>query len=116
MLYAPMAGEVVARDFAARPLQPTTATLPVWERARSLAQTFWRTAAVLSACGGSDDDNSFNASNATRSVGSLRLIGQQVLPRRLDYASTVVGGLSGIDYDAVNKRYVLVSDDRTTTD
>ena len=45
MLYAPMAGELVARDFAARPLQPTTATLPVWERARSLAQTFWRTAA-----------------------------------------------------------------------
>lgn len=73
-------------------------------------------AAVLSACGGSDNDNRLNGSNAPRSIGSLRLIGQQVLPRRLDYAGTVVGGLSGIDYDAVNKRYVLVSDDRTTTD
>ena len=45
MLYAPVAGELVARDFAARSLQPTTATLPEWERARGLAQTFWRTAA-----------------------------------------------------------------------
>jgi hypothetical protein len=28
----------------------------------------------------------------------------------------VVGGLSGIDYDSANKNYVLMSDDRTTTD
>ena len=46
MLYAPVAGELVARDFAARSLQPTTATLPEWERARGLAQAFWRTAAL----------------------------------------------------------------------
>ncbi len=45
MLYAPVAGELVERDFAARSLQPTTATLPEWERACALAQTFWRTAA-----------------------------------------------------------------------
>jgi hypothetical protein len=44
MLYAPVAGELVERNFAARGLQPTTATLPEWQRARSLAQTFWRTA------------------------------------------------------------------------
>ena len=42
MLYAPVAGELVERDFAARSLRPTIATLPVWERARSLAQLFWR--------------------------------------------------------------------------
>ena len=45
MLYAPIAGELVARDFAGRSLQPTTATLPEWPRARELAQMFWRTAA-----------------------------------------------------------------------
>jgi hypothetical protein len=49
-------------------------------------------------------------------VSSLRLIGQQVLPRRSEFQGTVVGGLSGIDYDAANNRYVLISDDRTTTD
>lgn len=64
---------------------------------------------TLVACGGSD-------APAERTVSALRLIGQQVLPRRGVFEGTVVGGLSGIDYDAANDRYVLVSDDRTTTD
>ncbi|MDB6000873.1 MAG: hypothetical protein JWP52_2572, partial [Rhizobacter sp.] len=68
-------------------------------------------ALTLSACGGSDDDAS-----PVRSVASLKLIGQQVLPRRSEFQGTVVGGLSGIDYDAASQRYVLISDDRTTTD
>ena len=46
MLYAPVAGELVARDFAARPLQPTAATLPEWQQARALAATFWQAAAT----------------------------------------------------------------------
>ena len=45
MLYAPVGGELVARDFAARGLQPTAATLPEWERALALAAVFWRAAA-----------------------------------------------------------------------
>ncbi|MDB5847784.1 MAG: hypothetical protein JWP29_1536 [Rhodoferax sp.] len=65
--------------------------------------------ATLAGCGGGSDD-------AERSVASLRFIGQQVLPRRGEFQGTVVGGLSGIDYDAANARYVLISDDRTTTD
>jgi len=46
MLYAPVGGELVARDFASRPLQPTAATLPEWPQARALATTFWQTAAA----------------------------------------------------------------------
>jgi len=45
MLYAPVGGELVARDFAARPLQSTTATLPEWENARALAAIFWEAVA-----------------------------------------------------------------------
>ena len=45
MLYAPVGGELVARDFAADRLQPTTATLPEWERATALAKVFWAAAA-----------------------------------------------------------------------
>jgi hypothetical protein len=67
----------------------------------------------LSACGGDDGNASADTDIA---VTSLRLIGQQVLPRRLEFAGTVVGGLSAIDFDAANGRYVLLSDDRTTTD
>ena len=74
-------------------------------------------ALALSACGGGDDTVAPPAvAAAERSVASLRLIGQQVLPRRVEFGGTVVGGLSGIDYDAANNRYVLVSDDRTTLD
>lgn len=42
MLYAPVGGELVDRDFAARPLQPTAATLPEWAQAQALAATFWQ--------------------------------------------------------------------------
>lgn len=66
----------------------------------------------LVAC--NDDDD--NPPAVEKSVSSLRLIGQQVLPRRTEYAGTVIGGLSGIDYDDVNNLFVLISDDRTTTD
>ncbi|MFE8644726.1 type II toxin-antitoxin system HipA family toxin YjjJ [Sphingomonas sp. NCPPB 2930] len=41
MLYAPVGNELVPRDFAARGLQPTAATLAEWERARALAMVFW---------------------------------------------------------------------------
>ena len=45
MLYAPVGGELVARQFASQNLQPTAATLPEWPRAQALAKTFWSAAA-----------------------------------------------------------------------
>jgi hypothetical protein len=68
---------------------------------------------LLASCNGGDDNNA-NADEKT--VASLRLIGQQVLPRRSEYANTVVGGLSGVDYDEVNNQFLFISDDRTATD
>ena len=65
----------------------------------------------LAGCGASDTPNM-----PERSVGSVKLIGQQILPRRMEFQGTVVGGLSGVDYDAATNRYVFMSDDRTTTD
>jgi len=44
MLYAPVAGEVVHRDFMAQPPRPTVQTLAVWPRALQLARRFWRNA------------------------------------------------------------------------
>ena len=41
-----MGGELVQRDFDARPLQPTTATLSKWPQARALAAVFWQAAAI----------------------------------------------------------------------
>lgn len=42
-------------------------------------------------------------------------IGQQIIPHGLKFAGTEVGGLSAIDYDAVGKRYFVISDDRSDT-
>lgn len=80
-------------------------------RASLTAAAAAATMLLLSGCGGPDD-----AAKPERSVGALRLIGQQVLPRRMEFQGTVVGGISGIDYDAAAGRFVLMSDDRTTTD
>ena len=78
----------------------------------SLLSTVALASAVLvSACGGGGND-----APSELSVGSLRLIGQQILPRRVEFGGTVVGGLSGIDYDPVTNRFVLISDDRTAAD
>ena len=46
----------------------------------------------------------------------LRLIGVQALDFSTRYADTLVGGLSGIDYDPVQQRYIAISDDRATHD
>jgi hypothetical protein len=42
-------------------------------------------------------------------------LGQQHVPTGTVYAGTVVGGLSGLDYDAANARYLAISDDRSQT-
>jgi hypothetical protein len=45
MLYAPVNGEIVARDFQSRALLPTVHTLAAWPRAQALAQAFWSSVA-----------------------------------------------------------------------
>jgi hypothetical protein len=61
-------------------------------------------AAILAGCGGGEPD---------RSVGSLKLLGEQRLPLNMAFKGSVVGGLSGIDYDATTGNWILVSDDRS---
>ncbi|HEX5737811.1 MAG TPA: type II toxin-antitoxin system HipA family toxin YjjJ [Hydrogenophaga sp.] len=45
MLYRPIAGELVPRDFASTALRPSVHTLAVWPQACELAVRFWETAA-----------------------------------------------------------------------
>lgn len=52
-----------------------------------------------------------NAQKAT--ISSLKLLGEYDVPHNLQFEGTTVGGLSGIDYDAKNKLYYLISDDRS---
>jgi hypothetical protein len=43
----------------------------------------------------------------------LHFLGEKDIPYNLLYNNTTVGGLSGIDYDAANDIYYLISDDRS---
>lgn len=63
--------------------------------------------ASIAACGGGSD------SDAERSVASVRFIGQQVISNTLQVGGTLVGGLSGVDYDSRRGTWVLISDDRS---
>lgn len=47
-------------------------------------------------------------------IGSLKFLGQYILPDTMQFKATTVGGLSGIDYDAQNDLYYLISDDRSS--
>lgn len=46
-------------------------------------------------------------------ITSLRLIGEQRIALKQSFNGTLVGGLSGIDYDAASGDWVLESDDRS---
>jgi hypothetical protein len=46
MFYAPVAGEVVHRDWSSQAPRPNANTLGVWSQARDLALEFWQRAAV----------------------------------------------------------------------
>ena len=62
-------------------------------------------ALILSACGGTELNE--------RSVAGVRFIGQQTVANDFQVQGTVVGGLSGIDYDACSNTWYLISDDRS---
>jgi hypothetical protein len=46
-------------------------------------------------------------------IGKLHFLNEYVVPNDLLFKGTVVGGLSGIDYDAKNNIYYLICDDRS---
>ncbi|MQA18673.1 esterase-like activity of phytase family protein [Rugamonas rivuli] len=78
--------------------------MPIWRRAISLLAF----PLLLAACA------PMTATKAPPdSVASLRFIGEQRLPWRLQFQDTMVGGLSGIDYDAASGEWLLISDDRS---
>ena len=45
----------------------------------------------------------------------LKFLDVYVIPHNLKYQNTVVGGLSGIDYDKKNNQYYIISDERSAT-
>lgn len=51
--------------------------------------------------------------NKTTNIQKIRLLDVYEIPHNFLYDSTTVGGLSGIEYDAVNDCYYMICDDRS---
>lgn len=66
-------------------------------------------ALLLAACASAPHEQPAGES----AIGALRYIGEQRMPHRRIYQQTVVGGLSGIDYDARSDTWIMASDDRS---
>jgi hypothetical protein len=49
----------------------------------------------------------------TTDIKTVHLLGTYEIPHNVKVDSTIVGGLSGIDYDAVKNLYYFISDDRS---
>src|SRR6476619_3898288 len=47
-------------------------------------------------------------------IHSLKFLGEYDIPHKMNFDGTVIGGLSGIDYDAKNDVYYIISDDRSS--
>ncbi|WP_395399359.1 esterase-like activity of phytase family protein [Pseudoduganella sp. UC29_106] len=54
-----------------------------------------------------------SAGAAEYSVASLRFIGEQRIPLRMEVEGTTAGGFSGIDYDPASQTWFIESDDRS---
>jgi hypothetical protein len=50
---------------------------------------------------------------ASQAGSRLRLLGETILPHKLDFRGTTVGGLSALDYDPATGVWVTLSDDRS---
>ncbi len=89
-------------------------------RAPRLPWVLLAAAALLQACvspaAPQPAEPSPQARQAAQACPCLRLVGETTLAQRTNFNGTTVGGLSGIDYDAAQGRYLLLSDDRSNVD
>lgn len=49
--------------------------------------------------------------NKETTISSLKFLNEYVMPLNISFQNTLVGGLSGIDYDTKSNQYYLISDD-----
>ncbi|MGW0538546.1 esterase-like activity of phytase family protein [Streptomyces sp. NPDC003032] len=62
----------------------------------------------------SDDSGTRGGTAALPEIGAkARLLGEEIVPHKLSFRGTTVGGLSGIDRDPCTGEYVTISDDRS---
>jgi hypothetical protein len=65
---------------------------------------------ILVSCSSS---NKLTTANQIADINKIKFLGQYVVPYNLKFQNTTIGGLSGIDYNAKEKKYYMISDDRS---
>ncbi|MFT3978923.1 MAG: esterase-like activity of phytase family protein [Ferruginibacter sp.] len=66
---------------------------------------------LLGSCSASKNTAADSRKNI--SIGSLKFLDEYVIPHNLPYQNTLVGGLSGIDYNPKTNSYFIISDERS---
>ena len=54
-----------------------------------------------------------HSQNASNEIHKLKFLSEYDVPHKMNFNGTIVGGLSGIDYDKKNDLYNIISDDRS---
>ena len=52
--------------------------------------------------------------DATADIKNLKLINEYIYPNEIAFKNTIIGGLSGIDYDQSRDVYYMICDDPST--
>jgi hypothetical protein len=96
-------------EVAGEPIDPTLVRRA--NSHRTLARHYDEISALL------EDGDTMAERLAMETVGAgappIRLIGEHVVPAGMQLDGTIIGGLSGIEYDDRSDRFLLVSDDRS---
>lgn len=80
---------------------------------RYFISVFTLSVVLLTGC--STSKKAVKTNGQTVSVSSLKFLDEYVIAHDLRLQNTWVGGLSGIDYDAAENKYFIISDERSAT-
>jgi hypothetical protein len=70
---------------------------------------FWLTGVMMMI--GCSSSKKATGKTAATGISEIRFIGEYILPAGLQFKNTVVGGLSGIDYNPARDEYYMICDD-----
>ncbi|MGW0601556.1 esterase-like activity of phytase family protein [Streptomyces sp. NPDC002776] len=70
-------------------------------------------AATMTSAAAAQPGDTDAPTNRSEIGAQARLLGEKIVPHKLSFRNTTVGGLSGIDRNPCTGEYVMVSDDRS---
>jgi hypothetical protein len=75
---------------------------------------YWLLSFLVVAMIGCSPGHKIAGKTTTGNIKEIRFVSEYILPGNIDYRNTIVGGLSGIDYDVKKDVYYMICDDPST--